>query len=386
MGKMNMVLIGLDKEFNMVGIVRYTNLQWRRSYTAPGTFAAEITQDSFNPDMAYVYCKDRPEVGRILQVNYKVNSAGYKYIYLSGTFLEGELNRMVVYPSGEYSFAVGADKFGTAEGTVEDVAFGFFNDFKKLTVSGVTSELDIAAGESLHRGPVVQVERGDGAYLGDKIYDVLALDEMSCRVEYDFVNNTKKLTAYKGRDLTQDNPYRNNPVTFSTRYGNCKNPDVMVSRRSYRNAAIITGDATLRYQTAKGTESVKKTYVQACWNRAEGEGIHDDTFQLIRPNLSLDDYKNNPDDMNGDVNKWLAANMNFAQNDLAVNYPVTFNLDFTAIPGSYEYLTDFDLGDLCSIEIPEIEISAEARLIGIQEVYKSGDQTLKLEFGTPILI
>ena len=53
---------------------------------------------------------------------------------------------------------------------------------------------------------------------------------------------------------------------------------------------------------------------------------------------------------------------------------------------SYEYRTDFDLGDLCSIEIPEMDLSAQARLIGCYEVMKSGQWSMTMEFGTPIIL
>jgi hypothetical protein len=48
-------------------------------------------------------------------------------------------------------------------------------------------------------------------------------------------------------------------------------------------------------------------------------------------------------------------------------------------------MTDFDLGDVCNLEITEIDISAEARLIGCYEVVKDGVWTMTMEFGTPIL-
>ena len=61
------------------------------------------------------------------------------------------------------------------------------------------------------------------------------------------------------------------------------------------------------------------------------------------------------------------------------------NVEFDAIEGSYEYMKDFDLGDKCNIEIPEVGISANAILIGCYEVMKKGTWSLTLEFGTPIL-
>ena len=63
----------------------------------------------------------------------------------------------------------------------------------------------------------------------------------------------------------------------------------------------------------------------------------------------------------------------------------TMNVEFNALVGSYEYMRDFDIGDVCNIEINEVGISANARLIGCYEVVKSGGWSLTLEFGTPII-
>ena len=61
------------------------------------------------------------------------------------------------------------------------------------------------------------------------------------------------------------------------------------------------------------------------------------------------------------------------------------NIEFDALMGSYEYMKDFDIGDECTLEIPEMSLSADARLIGCYEVMKSGQWSMTMEFGTPIL-
>ena len=63
----------------------------------------------------------------------------------------------------------------------------------------------------------------------------------------------------------------------------------------------------------------------------------------------------------------------------------TVNVEFDAMEGSYEYMEDFDLGDKCNIEIHDMEISANAVLIGCYEVIKKGIWSLTLEFGTPVM-
>ena len=61
------------------------------------------------------------------------------------------------------------------------------------------------------------------------------------------------------------------------------------------------------------------------------------------------------------------------------------NMEFDASSGSYEYMKDFDIGDECTIEIPKMYLSADARLIGCYEVMKSGQWSMTMEFGTPII-
>ena len=68
-----------------------------------------------------------------------------------------------------------------------------------------------------------------------------------------------------------------------------------------------------------------------------------------------------------------------------LNRMKVINIEFDAMEGSYEYMVDFDLGDKCGIEFPQVPLSANAVLIGCYEVIKSGTWGLTLEFGTPIL-
>ena len=89
-------------------------------------------------------------------------------------------------------------------------------------------------------------------------------------------------------------------------------------------------------------------------------------------------------------NEYTSSDLAVAMDNEALNaltgYPKIINVEFDAMESSYEYRTDFDLGDLCSIEIPEMDLSAQARLIGCYEVMKSGQWSMTMEFGTPIIL
>ena len=61
------------------------------------------------------------------------------------------------------------------------------------------------------------------------------------------------------------------------------------------------------------------------------------------------------------------------------------NVQFDFVNSSYNYMEDFDLGDIISIDIPEIEISMDAQIVACHEVVRSGVWTLTMEVGTPII-
>jgi hypothetical protein len=48
-------------------------------------------------------------------------------------------------------------------------------------------------------------------------------------------------------------------------------------------------------------------------------------------------------------------------------------------------MEDFDIGDMISIEVPEIDLSLDAHIVGCYEVVKNGIWTLSLEVGSTIL-
>lgn len=189
---------------------------------------------------------------------------------------------------------------------------------------------------------------------------------MSYRVLYDFVESNKKFEVWSGSDRTENNADGNNPIIFSTKYGNIKNPNILIDDTEYKNACLNTN---------KQTDNDVTTYVsRATFNAASG----DDEYWFLSNSSTLN------------RNEYTSSDLAVAMDNEALNaltrYPKIINVEFDAMESSYEYGTDFDLGDLCSIEIPEMDLSAQARLIGCYEVMKSGQWSMTMEFGTPIIL
>lgn len=354
-------IIALDANFEILSILSYTGLQWSRKYYESGIFSIEIPLELYDNRIKYIYSKDRPEIGIVTQRNYIVTDT-YKSYNLSGYFMESELDKHVCYPIGTNTNITNSPTWTDLEGVAEDVAYDMFNGFKKVdfTDGGASYSLDlgIESGTSKSRGEVVEIDR-QGNPLGKTIYSILEPSEMSYRINYNFLNNQKVFEVWKGVDRTQDNQEGNNQIVFSTRFGNIKQPNILIDETEYKSAYIAHA------------------------NKDNVPFVHARTFERNNPSVvfvkssaNSNDYKTN--------DKFIKAMHAEGINTLA-NYTVKINVEFDAMEGSYKYREDFDLGDKCSIEVPEIGLSADAVLIGCYEVIRRGVNTLSLEFGTPVL-
>ena len=337
-------------------------MQWNRKYYESGSFSIEIPLEQYSSQYKYIYTKDRPEMGVIEQVNY-IDQRGFRAVYLSGYFLENELNNHIVYRKGISNITNGPT-WTSYKGNAENVAHELFKSFKQIVVKkgnvNYVADLGIEAGKSLSRGKISEQWRC-GEYLGNKIYSTLKPSEMSFRIDYDFENSKKIFSVWSGLDRTQDQN-ENNTITFSTRYGNIKNPNIVIDSVNYKNACIIDN------------ESEETIYSQAVLiNKEEKDPVK---FYYLQSTTLKTDYSTEEQFINSMFSEGIAELNEWTK---------TVNVEFDAMEGSYEYMEDFNLGDKCNIEIPEMDISANAVLIGCYEVIKKGIWSLTLEFGTPVM-
>lgn len=354
-------VVGLDSDYNIVNPLRPTNVQWSRKYHEPGTFSIQIPLDQYDPGIKFIYTKDRPEMGRVIHVNY-MSQQGYRYMQVSGYFEENELNRHVVYPKATTNIT-NSPTWVEKNGKAEDVAYAFFDGFKEIFVPGASSKLEIFRGASKGRGKR-SVHTRNGEYLGSKIYDILKPSGMSYRILYDFEKNKKTFEVWSGIDRTEGNAEKNNPIVFSTKYGNIKDPNILLSEENYKNACIVTNEEIVGENVVAVSRAVFGT-------TGDGRYILDHVVSTLNKNdFSTAEF---PAALENDGFNYLSDKIK------------TMNVEFDALSGSYEYMKDFDLGDKCTLEIPEIYLSADVQLIGCYEVIKSGQWSMSMEFGTPIL-
>lgn len=107
----------------------------------------QIPLEQYSNSIAYIYAKDRPELGIVEQINY-ANRSGYRFVQLSGHFLENELNKMAVYP-------INPD-------TVSRICWTSDNRCLRCGNMEVTSRLDIMK-SGIRSTIIVKVLRNTGA-------------------------------------------------------------------------------------------------------------------------------------------------------------------------------------------------------------------------------
>ena len=57
------------------------------------------------------------------------------------------------------------------------------------------------------------------------------------------------------------------------------------------------------------------------------------------------------------------------------------NMEFDFVNSSYDYMIDYDLGDIVSINIPDIGINIDTQIVACHEVIKNGTWNMSIEVG-----
>lgn len=353
-------LLGLNKNYEIVCVLAYSNLQWSRKWHECGTFSVSIPLSQYSKNIYYVYTKDRPEMGKVNQVNYFIKN-NVKSVQLSGYFLEKELDKMAVYPLATKTNITNQPTWSVKSAKAETVAYAYFDAFKSISFtkngSTVTKSLGIRTGNNSNRGHDCEHQRINDN-LGNKIYKILKPSHLSYRVTYDLLTSVQTFSVVAGKDLTQSNVDLNNPVVFSTKYGNINDINYLMSDTNYKNSFVVTSE--------QKNEDVTNMYVYA-----DTDISTDNTFIINSSSSSLTSFSTE----NEFINSLYADGKNKLD-----NCTKKVSVQFKAMQGSYEYRKDFDIGDICNIEIPELQLSLTAILTACYEVIKKGVWSMTTDF------
>lgn len=371
----------LDNDFNLVCLINYTSLQWDRKYNQVGQFVIEGVQGKYDRNTwKYVYTEKRKELGRISQVNLS-KDGDRRIITLSGLFYENELNRMICYAkptkfdddtgthNGTSILKAGSPQWVTAEGTADIVARAFFNGFKQIsfknyligdfggnTLVTKTFELPVAMGTVAKGDYHYAIHNRNNEKLGDKLYNILKESKASYEIAFDYDNKSTKLNIIHGIDRTQEgHAYGVNPTIFSMTNGTIKSAKLVTSDTATADAVIqVSEDDTQTLVLANCTSESVGRFTAETIHSNQGDFATDKEYKLsVMADAStiLQDK--------GDI----------------------INMEFDFVNSSYDYMIDYDLGDIVSINIPDIGINIDTQIVACHEVIKNGTWSMSIEVG-----
>ena len=326
-----MELMALDQNFKLIGYLPYLNLQWNRRYYEAGEYTAQIRKQDYLPGAVYLFSNERPEVGLVQKTATQSGVKG-EFILISGYFAEKLADRNIFHPAL------------TMTGTPSEIAKKAMTDYAPDGFSISVDETSL--------GTPTSVE-WTGQEVGTALYEMLQTQELSQRVYFDFMTASLKYRLWQGVDRTQSQ--NTNPWALFTDESAHVTEFVLTEDDSqYKNFAVMQyGDSenpsVLEVDMRKSASEPKRRLFME----------HYGTDQVL-------------------------AELRQEAKERLQEYAMIERADIKAVQEGLEYLKDYDLGDKCDVINHQLQKSYEARLIGVNEVFKQGRHVVSLEFGEKI--
>jgi len=323
----------------------YTSLRWRRRFFEPGEFELHCKASDENLAMLsennIIHRLDRKEAGIIEGITIEDTDGSGEEITATGRMASCILGRRIITPTVNFNGTVEAamrkivsDNAITSR-TIDKLVLGAEGGFTQTSTFQVTWKTILTALEAL----------GKAAPLG-------------FRIRLDVPNKQWIFEVYSGvdRSVTQTaRPY----VLFSDEFKNIDSPSYTLDNTGYANYAYVGGE---------GTGSARTIVTIDHTNGAARRELWVDAKDLQKGDLSDADYK-----------------AQLTQRGLEKLAECTKAESFEAAAvntANFEYLKDWDLGDIVSFE--KWNILLNQRITEAEEVYENGVETVTPTCGTPL--
>jgi hypothetical protein len=325
-------------------IDKYSSLRWRRRYFEPGEFELHCAATDYNRTLLtagnIVHRLDRKEAGVIEGRNIKGTDNGDE-ITATGRFLSSKLEQRIITPTINFS--------GTAEAAMRKIVSDNAITARPIRwlVLGVLNSFTASC-----------TFQATGKNVLDTLTKIAKSSNTGFRVRLDVPNKALIFETYQGTDRTVTQkaiPY----VLFSDTNGNIDDPEYTFSEKGFKNFAYVAGEG----------EGMARTVITV--DRTNGEERRElwvDARDLQKGTLSDADYQ---------------AQLNQRGLEKLAEAARSESFEAAAInTGNYEYLTDWDLGDIVSFE--KWGILLNQRVTEVEEVDENGYLKVTPTCGTPL--
>ena len=313
-------IFGLSRSFELVTAnIPYFNLQWNRKYYEAGEFSLQIDASVYDTSWHFIMTHDRPEVGMIQKVSYD-NEGGERLVLLSGFFAEQMLDGLVCFP-----------RFITDKAHTETAVKALCDKLTLEARKGI-----VFVGNDSPLGDRTQLDF-IGDKLGSKLFSTLETRELSYRVVADAEFRSLSMSVWQGADRRQSQSV-NSWAVFSTSWGNVEKESVSLDSSAFANVCLVSAnEEAVQFEVEKPDDGQTAAEFRA---GLEQEALEKLASCVESIDIEIDNF------------------------------------------GSEAYLRDFDLGDLVTVQLEDIALELETRIVEVSEVFKPEGHTVSLGFGS----
>lgn len=339
-----MKVFAYNENMEKIGELKFVQLLWDRKRYEPGTFTL-YQQAQHYMDTAYIMAEGREEIGIVYKPEYKQRPNG-RYVTTEGRFAEDMTNGATT-------------NHGKTIVASRSLNEQLMEDLRPLGITEAAGSDDL-----LRRDDVMTRCMESGA----EMYRILQLDQESFKVTWD-----------KGWKLRFVKP-RQTGLRFSKGLGNAKEityaQDMSVYKHRCTGYVEIPKDIV--DEGYSGTTMIGGMYYES----ESYTSTLDMPERFRQREMSVDlTMPEGIDITPGNKRRIKEQIIQMCRLELLDHYVVR---EIEVVPSQIEgcrYLIDYDLGDIVTVEIPELEVTYLAQIIEVHEVWEKNMQKYAITLG-----
>lgn len=379
------MIIYLDKAGQELPPREFIELQWTRKCFEPGNFSLYVRAKDWDNSIKYIQLDNRPETGIVQKVQYEYLPEG-DFITASGFFIEKLLDwgAPITDMSAENDILNNLDilcvsLYSQYTGRIKDVLRNGNGElFPPFTNNLYCAYFEP---ETLTSTALTRLGMKGGEPGGKYIYDFLRLNNYRL-IAKPYFNDPARASQEPMIGLIMEaKKLRSRDVYFNKNLGTAKNIEYMFDDSGAYSCiagvqiiedAINYSYSLYIYKDGKMQKCIYETYEYGV-NAPQDVGA-------AKPLRVI--YTSANDIENGKEASVRAQMQNALKLELLNNYKVE-HIACEVLQDRYIYPRDYDLGDLCSVQLDELEVEYSARIVEIREVYHKNICEIEIVLGTP---
>ena len=362
----------------IIGILDdFQSIIWETNYYSTGAFEVYLRAVPQYINVLqignYVTRPDDENIGIIENINVEYSEEFGKMIAASGRFAKSILDRRIIYnasgntteklsispviSSGLVETAVRklvTDHIISSPQTARNISFITLGELQ-----GITKKIVDESGKN------TQLQTSFGNLL-EYTDEMLHSYELGAKMVFDRETLQLKYTVYEGKDRSRNNTQNNLPIIMSQEYDNFFSSRYEKNTTQIKNTALIggEGEGADRFCTMIGTNAVGLNRREV-WIDASAQSK---TYELNG------EQKQYTDD------EYLAL-LKSAGTQTIADYQTTEIYDGELNINALTYKTDFNVGDIITVEDNELNIYINPRIIAVIENQNESGYSISISYG-----